>query len=347
MARQKLEYQVSANTANFARGMKKVQGMASRTGSAISGALGIGIGATAAVAGVKALISYGDQIGKAAKRIGISAEEFQKQKFAAERSGASIGDVEKAYKRMSAVVYDAGKGLKTNVDALSDLGLTFEQLKGMKPEEQFNTILEAIGKIKDASTRSALAQRVFGKSGTMLIPMIQDYKALRQEVEELGGVMSNDAVKAAEDFEDQMTNLTSSLKAGVANSGLLVWLTGVTKEMTSLATSVKELGIGNTTAEKAGVGGKILNEEPINKRDLQMFGFNPAMGWMNQQMRTRVAPWVGRQVRMLRGGPESEATIEMGAAKVVPKSVQTSEEIKKVTQYVSEVRDAVVGPRMR
>jgi hypothetical protein len=188
--------------------------------SAFTG-LGGAVSVGGLVYGLKRLVGVGDDIGKAAKRAGTSAEEFQKLAFAARRSGGAADDVEKAFKRMSSVIVDAENGLTESIRALDALGLTFDQLKGKDPAKQFDMIALSLAKIEDKSLKSAIAQDVFGRAGTNLLPMLDTYKALGDEVEDMGGVMSNEAVKAAEDLQDGMENLKTSLTGLVANSGIL------------------------------------------------------------------------------------------------------------------------------
>jgi len=42
---------------------------------------------------------------------------------------------------MQRSIYDAGRGLSTQTDALADLGLTFKDLDGLSPEAQFKLLL--------------------------------------------------------------------------------------------------------------------------------------------------------------------------------------------------------------
>ncbi len=73
---------------------------------------------------------------------------------------------------MARTVLNADMGLATAVDSLKMLGLEVDQLKGRSPQEQFTMLADTVSKIKDPSTRAALAMQVFGKAGQKLIPMM-------------------------------------------------------------------------------------------------------------------------------------------------------------------------------
>jgi hypothetical protein len=188
--------------------------------------LAVGAAAGAAFVAVDRLATIGDDIGKGAKKIGVTAEEFQKLAFAARRSGASAGNINAAFKRMSSTIFDAERGIKESSDALDELGLSVDDLKGKAPERQFSIIAERLNAIEDATTKAALAQDVFGRAGTELIPMIANYKSLAAEAEKVG-LITNKNVEAAEKFKDQMEDLKTASISFVANSGLLEYITEV------------------------------------------------------------------------------------------------------------------------
>ncbi|MDD5596924.1 MAG: hypothetical protein PHV82_03200, partial [Victivallaceae bacterium] len=79
-------------------------------------AMGFGLGAAGMVAITKKIIDNADAIGKSAKRLGVSAEFYQKLSFAAERSGAGQDAALKGIKKMQQTIFDAGQGLKTYND---------------------------------------------------------------------------------------------------------------------------------------------------------------------------------------------------------------------------------------
>ena len=104
-------------------------------------------------------------------------------------------------------------------DALAALGLSVEQLQGLNPEEQFFMLANALAKVENASERAALAQRIFGRSGTELLPLFAKgaagMEALRQQARDLGIVMSGEAAAGAADFKDAQNELKAAI-SGVA-----------------------------------------------------------------------------------------------------------------------------------
>ena len=185
---------------------------------------GLGTALLAPLAGAaKYFSSYGDQVAKMAKRTGLSVEALSEMQFVASQSGTSIETLETGFRRMQRSIYDAGRGLSTQTDALADLGLKYKDLNGLAPEEQFKVLADAISKVEDPTRRAALAQAMFGRAGTQLIPMMADgaegIEKLQEEARRLGQTMSGKDAKAAEDFTDAMDKLWKTVKMGVFHIG--------------------------------------------------------------------------------------------------------------------------------
>lgn len=156
----------------------------------------------------------GDEIQKMALRTGFSTEALSEYRHAAELSGASLETVEKGVKRMQKVIFDAEKGLSTANDAFDALGLSLEDIQGLSPEEQFQKLSGAIADIEDPSRRAALAQEVFGRAGTEMLPMLSagadGIADMRQEARDLGIVFDQEAADSAAQFNDDMDRLRKS-----------------------------------------------------------------------------------------------------------------------------------------
>lgn len=198
----------------FKNGATKALGAVQKAakGLAIGGAAAIG---GFAIAGIKNFADLGDQLDKMSRRTGISVETLGELKFAAEQSGASLETVEKATKRMASTILDADMGLSTATDALDALGISVQQLQGLNPDAQFQLLASALSQVDNASTKAALAQDIFGKSGTELLPLFdagaRGMAALRKQARDLGVVMSTDAARSAADFKDAQNELKSAL----------------------------------------------------------------------------------------------------------------------------------------
>ncbi|MGP1272734.1 MAG: hypothetical protein ACTS22_05330 [Phycisphaerales bacterium] len=181
---------------------------------------GLGGAALAPLAGaVKLFSSAGDILDKMSLRTGVSVEALSELGFAAEQSGADLQTLENGVRVMQLTLNDADRGLATAQDALADLGLTADDLRGLSPEQQFKTLAEAISRIEDPSKRAAVAMQVFGRAGTKLLPLIEGgvdgIEALQAQARSLGLTISTETAKDAALLNDTMNILFRVLKQGV------------------------------------------------------------------------------------------------------------------------------------
>ena len=175
------------------------------------------------LAASKIFSDTGDSIAKMARRTGFSVEALSELAFVASQSGTDIESLEKALARMQRNIVDAGRGLSTATDALAELGLTFENLDGLSPDQQFALLADRISRIADPTKRAATAMMLFGRSGTQLLPMMADgakgIEELRSKARELGLTMSSQDAQAAEAFNDALDRLWRVVKMGVFRVG--------------------------------------------------------------------------------------------------------------------------------
>lgn len=196
-------------------GQLKSVATAAATAGAVMGAATVGVFAAA----TKQFLETGDALDKMRQRTGLSVEAISKLDHAAGQSGASLEDVENGVRKMQREIGKAGDASKETTDALDAMNLRMEDLQKLSPEEQFNTLASEIGKISDPTKRAAMAMQFFGKSGTKLLPMIEDFDALKQEAEDMGFVMSGSAAAASVKLGDKFANLWKTVKFGALALG--------------------------------------------------------------------------------------------------------------------------------
>lgn len=212
----KADDKASAKMGKIGKSTEKMSATFKKAGLAMT-ALGAGM----ILALGKMVNSYskaGDEVAKMAKRTGFSTEALSELRHAAELSGSSLESIEKATKKMSRAIVEAQDGVLTYTEAFDKIGVKADELKGKKPEEQFWVIANALAELEDHTLKVAVAQDVFGRAGTDLLPMLADgteaIQAMRDEAHELNIVFGPDAAKAAEEFEDSKTRLKTAF-AGI------------------------------------------------------------------------------------------------------------------------------------
>lgn len=206
------------------------------TAAVIAGAMAAVAGA--AVAAGKAFIdsandvaSYGDTIQKEAQKMQWSYESFQNWSYILERNGSSIESMKTAMKKLTVAAEEGS-------DAFTALGISQEQLDSMNPEQLWEATVAALQNVTDEGARLTLANSLLGKSAVELLPTLnmteEETAALKDEFAALGGVMSDSAVEAAADYQDQLLNMQTSLK-GLKNNIMSQFLPGMSQVMKGLS----------------------------------------------------------------------------------------------------------------
>ena len=226
----------------------------SKFGNAFSGALktggkimaGMGAAATALtgtlIAGANATAQYGDHIDKMSQKMGISAQAYQEWDAIMQHSGASIDSMQRGMTTLS-------KAVENGSDAFEALGISQEQLASMSQEEIFAETIKALQGMEEGTERTVLAQELLGGSskelGALLNTSAEETEAMRQKVHELGGVMSDEAVKAAAAYQDSLQDMKTAF-GGLKNNLMGEFLPSMTSVMDGLALlfSGDESGLG-------------------------------------------------------------------------------------------------------
>lgn len=201
-------------------------------GSAIVGGATIVAGATAAVTGavVKGtsdLASYGDNIDKMSQKMGMSAEAYQEWDAVMQHSGTSMEAMKSSMKTLA-------NAAETGSDAFELLGISQEQIATMSQEELFEATITALQNVEDETQRTYLAGKTLGKGATELGALLntsaEDTQAMRDRVHELGGVMSDEAVKNAAAFQDNLQDMQTAI-SGVGRGLVSQLLPGMNQIM--------------------------------------------------------------------------------------------------------------------
>lgn len=191
---------------------QKVGSVVKGVGKAMAAAMAA-VGAATLAAGKKIFdfaqetAKAGDTIDKQSQKMQMSAEDYQKLSYAADLCGTNMATMQKAQKKLMS--------------------------SGSKLE-----LVDALKQCADSSDVAAAATEMFGaKTAQELLPMLNQGSAgieeMMNKADELGLVMSNDAVKASAKFNDSLSTLQSTFSA-VKNKIVAELLPGLTSIMDGL-----------------------------------------------------------------------------------------------------------------
>lgn len=204
--------------AEYDSGINQVaSGMADLGRIALIAATAVAAVTAAMIAGVVTTAAYGDEIGKSAKQLGISTEELQKWRFAAAKAGISQEQLQIGLLTLTRALEAASRGSGEAINAFKEFGIEVENEDGtLKSQTQIlRELSEVYNDMEDPVKRAALLTQIFGESGAALGPLLAEgaegIEELMQRAEDLGLIMSEEAVQASEEFTNSMTDLTAIL----------------------------------------------------------------------------------------------------------------------------------------
>lgn len=214
---------------SLAKGLKATAGIVAGAMTAITaGAVATG---KAFVDATRDVAEYGDTVDKESQKMHISAEAYQEWDFILQHAGSSVDGMKTAMKTLTAQA-------ESGSEAFEALGLSTEQIASMSQEELFGAVITGLQGIEDESERTVLAQSLLGRSSVEMTALFnmsaEETEDLRNQVHELGGVMSDEAVKASAGYADSLQNLETSF-SGLKKNLMSEFLPSISKTMDGLA----------------------------------------------------------------------------------------------------------------
>jgi len=190
---------------------KEIKASFEKAGVAIGAALAAG--ATAAGVAIKSAIDRADELSKAAQKIGVSTEALSALEYAARLSDVSLQQLSTGVGKLSQNMVAAVSGNKQLADTFGTIGVSVAGADGSlrSADRVLSDLADVFQTLPDGTQKTALAMELFGKAGRDLIPLLNGgadgLAAMRGEAETLGLVLSGEAGKAAEEFNDKFTQL--------------------------------------------------------------------------------------------------------------------------------------------
>lgn len=250
---------MTASSAQMARSMQAVERAQANVEKATE-RLRVGIEALAGAFAVEkfrefalAAIDNADALAKTAAAVGISAKALQEYQVAAGLSGVASDDFSTALERFAKNLGDAKNGTGQLITILGKTDKAFlDQLVSARDTgAALDLYFTKLADTADATQRASLASAAFGRAGVAMVNIVSEGTAglaeMRQQAEDLGLVMSDKTLKAAEDLNDQIDLLhrafQTSFDSGIidALAGSLDDTLGTMKELSAIGSQLGQV----------------------------------------------------------------------------------------------------------
>ena len=217
-----LTIDLKANTASFSGSMDKMSQLSAKTASDIKRSLekiaaaGLAMGAAIAT-GTAALITHSldsaDALYKLAQSAGTTTETLSVLNYAAGLSNVSSEELGKGLEKLSKSAFSAQNGNQALINVFTRLKVSAVDATGHLKDSGvlFGEIATRFAGMADGAGKTALAMTLFGKAGAGLIPLLNQYGAEQEKVNDeahrFGLVLSSSTAKVAADAHDNLERL--------------------------------------------------------------------------------------------------------------------------------------------
>ena len=307
--------QASSQVETIGSKLKGGLATAAKVGAAAVGAVTAATGAlyTGITAAAGSVAAYGDNIDKMSQKMGMSAEAYQEWDAVMQHSGTSIESLQAGMKTLANAV-------ESGNDAFERLGISQEEIAKMSNEDLFSATITALQNVENETERTYLAGQLLGRGATELGALLntsaEDTQAMKDRVHELGGVMSDEAVKASARYQDSLQDMKTSF-SGLKNSLIADFLPGMSTVMDGIASLV----IGEDSAQSTISSGVSQIIESMNSSLPRFFDAGKQIVEAIFQAITQNLP------QMVSGGIEMLMSIVDGIIENLPLLVESAAKI--------------------
>ena len=199
----------------------KAVGVAAVTLASAVFLVGLALGAVAGIVAAFKVSKLGDEIYHTAQRFNMSSQAFQEWSYIMERAGGTIDDLTGFMETLNSEQAAVIEGSEDAISTFKRLGLSAEEVSGMRQQELFEETVKRIQQIEDATERSAIAYSLFGDEASKFMNVLN---MSNQEMEEtinnyhlLGGAMSGDLLEKSNSLQNSIANMKQAWQ-GISNT---------------------------------------------------------------------------------------------------------------------------------
>ena len=250
---EQLVYKIQGDNSEFDRSIDKSESKVNKFGSVadkmLAGVTVAAIGMVVKKVGdmVVATAQATDRVDKMSQKIGISRTAFQEWDFILSQSGASVDGLQMGVKTLSNAADEARKGTALYAESFDRLGVSVTDVNGnMKDQETlFSEVFSALADMENQTERTALANKLLGRSATELAPAFNAggdaIEDMRIQAHQLGLVMGDDLIDQGVILTDNIDKLKRAYKG---------WKNEALEPLLGLAVTFTDKLLGQDSASK-------------------------------------------------------------------------------------------------
>jgi hypothetical protein len=219
---EQLVYKITGDNSEFDKSITQSEGKVNKFGSVadkmLAGVTVAAIGMVVKKMGDMVISSANalDRVDKLSQKIGLSRVAFQEWDYILGQSGASVEGLQMGIKTLSNAAEEARKGTALYAESFDKLGVSVTDTNGKMKDQEilFSEVFSALADMENQTERTAIANKLLGRSATELSPTLntskEEIEQLRKEAHDLGVVYSDEVVDAGVLLGDNIERLTKA-----------------------------------------------------------------------------------------------------------------------------------------
>jgi hypothetical protein len=196
-----------------------------------------------------------EQIKNTAKMTGMSTDQVQELGHAASMTGASSETMSTGLRKLTMVMTEAKSGSAEAVAAFKNVGISQAELANASPYEVLMKVSNAYANSADNANKSANAQKLFGRSGMELIPMLDQGSAgiekFGEQAQQLGIVLDSATLEKGEEANQKFKEMGDVMHAAALGIGADL-VPAMEKAAEGIIQSATQGGVLNTVMQMVG-----------------------------------------------------------------------------------------------
>lgn len=216
----KFETDTARASKTFQREVKKMERQAAYFGRRLA----LALSPVALIAITKKSIDFASTLVDTADKLDIGVEALQEYRFAAEQSGVETSQFDKSLEILNRRIGETAQGFGEGKQAFDLLGVSITGMDGkIRPTEKIlRDVADAMIQIESQATRAAVANQLFGRSGSGMLNVLAQGSAglddYARAARDLGLVMGEDLARKAEEAGDKIEALQKVLQVRIASA---------------------------------------------------------------------------------------------------------------------------------
>lgn len=161
---------------------------------------------------------FADDLNTLSKQTGFSTDELQKMQYASDLIDVSFDTMTGSIRKLTS-------NMSSGKEVFDTLGVSIYNTDGSMRDatDVWYDSIEALSQVQNETERDALSMELFGKSAMEMAGIVDDggasLRALGEEAEQAGVIISGDALQSANEFNDAIDRFKATAQASFMKAG--------------------------------------------------------------------------------------------------------------------------------